>query len=279
MGAIGIAVRRWWRRVRYLVRARQMEADLAEEMRAHRELMARDLERQGLAADVTTRVRAFGNDALAINQARDVWFPPALQDISQDLRFAVRMLAKDRRFTVAAVIALALGIGVNNSVFAIINAALIKDAPFDDAERLISIRSIDARGRQAGVSLAEFRDLSAQSSGFEGLGADASGPINLSADGLAPERLRGAYLSASTLTLLRTRPVLGRPFVEDDDRPGASPVVILGHGAWLRRYGGDPSVVGRTVKVNGTPAVIIGVMPPGFRYPFIAETSRRWGSR
>ncbi len=128
---------RWVRRLAFLLRRRRHEDELAEEMAVHREMARELLERDGLstAAARDASQRAFGSDALAMNRARDVWVLPWFQDISQDLRFAVRMLVKDWRFTVAAVAALALGIGVNASVFAVINAALLKDMPFDDAGR------------------------------------------------------------------------------------------------------------------------------------------------
>ena len=126
---------RWIRRLAFLVRRDRHEDELAEEMALHRQMAREALERDGLNAAEARNAsqRAFGNDALAMNRARDVWVWPWFQDISQDFRFAIRMLVKDRRFTVAAVAALALGIGVNASVFAVINAALLKDMPFDDA--------------------------------------------------------------------------------------------------------------------------------------------------
>ena len=150
-------------RIRYAFHHRQHDDDLREEMALHREMTRRQYEERGLtleAADAASR-RAFGNDALARNQARDVWIAPPLQDISQDVRFAVRMLVKDRRFTIAAIVALALGIGVNNSVFAIFNASAIKDVPFDEPERLTSIRTVDTRGREGGLSLPNSRTSSA----------------------------------------------------------------------------------------------------------------------
>ena len=242
-------------------------------MALHRQMAREALERDGLNAAEARNAsqRAFGNDALAMNRARDVWVWPWFQDISQDIRFAIRMLVKDRRFTVAAVAALALGIGVNASVFAVINAALLKDMPFDDAARLVAINTINAQGREEGVPVLDLPDYAAGTTVFEGLAASSGGAMNISGESQPAERFRGAYLSANTFSLLRLAPILGRDFRPEDDRPGAPAVMLLGHGAWLRRYGGDPAVVGRSVRVNGIPTVIIGVMPPDVRYPFIAE--------
>jgi putative ABC transport system permease protein len=264
---------RWMRRILYLGRRRRAEDELAEEMAAHR-AMARDaLERDGLGAAEARDAsqRTFGNDALAMNRARDVWVWPRFQDISQDVRFAVRMLVKDRRFTFAAVAALALGIGVNASVFAVINAALFKDMPFEDPARLVAINTINAQGREEGVPVADLADYIAGTTAFEGLAASTGGTMNIGDASLPAERFRGAYITANTFSVLRVAPLVGRDFRPDDDRPGAPAVVLLGHGAWLRRYGADPSVVGRAVRVNGVPSVIVGVMPPDVRYPFIAE--------
>jgi putative ABC transport system permease protein len=202
-----------------------------------------------------------------------------------DLRLAIRLLLKDRRFTIAAIVALGLGIGLNTSVFAIINAAFLRDLPLPEPHRLVAIQFRDARqavpgrdiyGPVAGnavvaVSYHDLRDWREQTASFEGIAANAPGTMNLSDDGGAPERLRGSYLTANTFRVLRVAPILGRDFVDDDDRPGAPGVVMLGFAAWQNRYGGDPSVIGRRVRVNDVPATIIGVMPRGFNYPFVDQ--------
>lgn len=191
--------------------------------------------------------------------------------LGQDLRLAFRLLAKDRRFTIAAVVALGLGIGVNTTVFATINAAMLRDVPFDEPEQLVGLRTRDARGSDAGVSYPDFVDWRQATSAFAGLAAETSGVMNLSEEGRSPERFRGAYVSANTFRLLRTAPVLGRDFLPEDDRPGTPAVLLVSHGVWQSRYGGDPAVIGRAVRVNDVPATVIGIMPAGFRYPFINE--------
>jgi predicted permease len=202
-----------------------------------------------------------------------------------DIRLAARVLAKDRRFTLAAVIALGLGIGLNTSVFAIINAALLRDVPFDKPARLIAIQFRDTRaaqpgrdlwGRTAGgavvaVSYEDLRDWRGGTSSFEGLAANTGGTMNISDDGTPAERFRGAYVTANLFRLLRVAPILGRDFVDQDEQANAPGVLMLGYGVWQSRYGGDPSVIGRTVRVNDVPATIIGVMPDGFKYPFIDQ--------
>ena len=99
---------------------------------------------------------------------------------------------------------------------------------------------------------------------LEGIGVSINAVMNLSDDDLAPERLRGTYISTNTFSLLRSKPVLGRDFLPEDDRAGAPPVVVVGYRVWQRRYGGDPSVIGRTVRINSVASTIVGVMPANF---------------
>src|SRR5712692_4878792 len=163
--------------------------------------------------------------------------------IWQDVRFALRLLVKDKWFTLVAAIALALGIGVNNTVFTFVNAVLIRGLPFDDADRIMAIGSRDrVRARDMGVSFADFKDWSAASS-FVGLAAYTGSTANVSDEGRTPERFSGVIISACTFKLIRQQPILGRDFLPEDDRPGAPVVVILGNGVWKNRYGSDRSIL------------------------------------
>ena len=263
---------RFLRRVWYLVRRRSLDDALAEELELHRELAQRDLERQGSATPeaIAESRRRLGNATLVRDDARDVWGWTWLFDVGHDLRFAARMLIKDRRFTVAVVLALGLGIGVNNSVFTIINAALIRDVPFERPERLLDLGLLNRDGRDVGLSYPDYRDW-AQATTLEGIGVSVDGIMNVSDEGRPPARLRGTYVSVDTFGLLRARPMLGRAFLPEDDEPGAPPVAVLGYGVWQDRYGGNPSIVGRTVRINGVTSVVVGVMAARFTYPFISE--------
>jgi predicted permease len=273
MGVSLSTLRRLLRRLRFLLHLDRHEADLAEEMAFHREQARRVLEAHGATpaeAEIASR-RRFGSDGLAMNRSRDVWIPPWLQDITQDLRFAGRLLVKDRRFTIAAVTALALGIGVNASVFTVIRGALLDDMPFDEADRLVALGTLDQQGRDDGVPVLDVQDYAESVRALSSLAASTGGTLTISGESEPAERFRAAYVSANTFALLRVRPIVGRDFVAEDEVPGAEPVVMLGHGAWVRRYSGDHSIVGRTIRVNGRPTTIVGVMPPEFRFPFIAE--------
>jgi hypothetical protein len=192
--------------------------------------------------------------------------------IWQDLRFATRLLVKDKWFTLVAVAALALGIGVNATVFTFVNAVLIRGLPFTDPDRIMAIGSYDpVRARDLGVSYLDFTDWRSATTRFEGLAAYTGATMNVSDEGRPPERFSGTFISANGFGLLGQAPVLGRDFRADDDRPGASAVVILGSGLWKNRYGGDPGVIGRVIRINDAPSVVIGVMPDGFKFPQNAD--------
>ena len=195
---------------------------------------------------------------------------PGLSGLYQDVSFAIRMLVKDRRFTVAAVVALALAIGVNSSVFKLVNAALIRDLPFDRADRLVSIGWTDGMGLGA-ISYPDYVEWRDATTAFEGLAATTNTVMNVSEPDLVPERFRGTFVSANTLRVLRVKPMFGRDFLPDDERPGAPAVVMLGYGTWQHRYNGDPGVIGRLIRVNDVQSTIVGVMPPRFTFPFNNE--------
>jgi predicted permease len=189
----------------------------------------------------------------------------------QDLRFAIRLLVKDRGFTAVAVLALGLGIGVNATVFTFVNAVLIRGLPFNDPDRIVVVVSRDARNRDRGASWADFEDWRRATRTFTGLSAFSGQTMNVSDEGRTPERFVGPYISANAFKLIGQQPLIGRDFLPDDDRPGAGAVVILGNGVWKNRYGSDSSVLGRTIKVNEVPATVIGVMPEGFKFPNNAD--------
>jgi predicted permease len=186
----------------------------------------------------------------------------------QDIRFAARLLVKDRWFTCAAVTALALGIAVNAVVFTLVNAVLLRGLPFPDPRQMVAISTRDGRGGQRGVSIADFEDLRAGSTLMSDMALVFFANLNVSDDsGQPPDRFSGPYISSNIFRILGQQPMLGRSFTDGDDRPGADPVVMLGYGMWKTRYGGDPSMIGKALKVNGLPVTVVGVMPEDMRFP------------
>ncbi len=187
----------------------------------------------------------------------------------EDLRFAFRMLSKDPKFTGVVVLALALGIGANTTVFTLVNAVLFRGLPFERADRIMHISStLVSRGdNRLGVSYPDFKDWKVQTKTFQDLGAFTLETVNLSDQGNVPERYSGGRITANTFSMLGQKPLLGRDFLLDEDKPGTATVVILGHGIWKTRYGKDPGIIGRAIRVNDIPATVIGVMPEGMKFP------------
>jgi putative ABC transport system permease protein len=189
----------------------------------------------------------------------------------QDLRFAVRLLVKDRWFTAMAAVVLALGIGANNAVFTIVNAVLLRSLPFSNADQLMFVATRDNRGRDMGVSVKDFNDWQSSARTFSHMSFVFSGSFNVGEEGRIPEQYFGSYVSANFFKMLEVSPVLGRDFSSDEDRPGSAAVVLISGNVWKQRYGGDPSVVGRTIRLNSLTSTIIGVMPEGMRFPNEAD--------
>jgi putative ABC transport system permease protein len=185
----------------------------------------------------------------------------------QDLRYAVRLLLKDRWFTLVAALVLALGIGANNAIFTIVNAVLLRSMPFPRSEQLTVIQTRDARGQQSGVSLLDFDDWRAASRALSGMTLVFSGSFNVSDEGRIAEQYPGAYVSANYFELIGVAPILGRDFGPGDDGPGGPPVVMLSNAVWQQRYGGEPGVLGTPIRLNGVTATIIGVVPQGLGFP------------
>ena len=180
----------------------------------------------------------------------------------QDLRHAVRRLYKDRSLTFMAVAALSLGIGANSTVFTFVNAVLIRGLPFEEPDEIMHLATrLVSEGQNRGVSYPNFVDWREQTTTFTDLAAFAGGTANLSDNDHAPERVTGFLVSANTFRLLRQPVLLGRDFLPEESERGADRVVILGYEVWQNRYGGDPDVIGRMLRVNEEPSTIVGVMP------------------
>jgi predicted permease len=261
----------WWQR---LCNQDRLERELDAELRYHFDREVADNLRMGMSEDEARR-RArldLGGDDLLKENCRDARGTRWVDDTAQDLRFAARLLLKDRRFTFPAVLALALGIGMNGTMFTIVNA-MTRGLPNDGAERLMSIHARDGVGRWRGfgVSYLDFRDFQAATKTFAGLAAFSQSSSTLGDHGRAVERISAAYVSANAFQLLGERPIQGRDFVSQDDQPGAPCVVILGSGIWTTRYNGDRAVIGRRVRVDGVSCTVIGVMPHGFRFPVVSD--------
>jgi putative ABC transport system permease protein len=187
----------------------------------------------------------------------------------EDVRFGLRTLAKNPGFTAVAVTALALGIGVNATVFSLANAILFKNLPFANSDKVLYIVSTNAskpRSNRA-FSYPNYRDLRAQVKSFDAVGASTEVSANISDHTASPEGYNGARVSANTFSVIGQKPIAGRDFQPADEQTGAPPVAILSYKVWENRYGKDLSVIGRTVRIDEEPTTIIGVMPARMDFP------------
>ena len=191
-----------------------------------------------------------------------------------DLRYAGRTLVKNPGFAALTILCLALGIGVNSTIFSVVDTVAIRPLPFREPDRLVALTTThQANGIERGnVSYLDLQDWRARTHAFAEMAAVTGRSLTLS-DGDEPERFNGATVTWNMFPMLGIQPILGRQIRPDEDTPGGPRVVLLSHGVWQRRYASDPGIIGRSITVNGNPHTVIGVMPPKFQYP---ERAQLW---
>ncbi len=184
-----------------------------------------------------------------------------------EMRYSLRRLLKSPGFTAVAVVALALGIGANTAIFSVVNAVLLRRLPFAQADRLAMVFESSPRGKRDNVvNPANFLAWRDRNHSFEQLAAFIDFPVSLSGGG-EPEQVYCLAITKDFFSILRVNPLMGRTFTAEEDAPNGPNAVILSHALWQRRFGSDPGIVGKVVRVNSKDQVVAGVMPPGFRLP------------
>jgi predicted permease len=204
-----------------------------------------------------------------MDESRDARGVTFLSTLAHDLRYGVRLMRRTPGFAATAALTVALGIGATTAMFSVVYGVVLKDLPYGDAERLVNIWSTAPRRglARAYAGMANVYDFKARNHVFEDIAAlRAVANFNLTGAG-EPERLNGTRVSANLFPLLRVTPLLGRTFTEDEDEIGHEHVALLGYGLWQRRFGGDASIVGRSISLNGEPYVVVGVMRRDFAFP------------
>ena len=189
-----------------------------------------------------------------------------MSDLLKDLRFAVRSLRRSPGFTAGAVATLALGIGANAAIFTLVRGVLLRPLPFPEPAALVSIREAHEKYGSMVASPPNYLDFKAQSRSFQSMGAFATSSLVLSGAGEA-EQLAGTFVTSGFFESLGVRPLQGRTLERAETEPPSTRVVVLGHGVWARRFGSDPAIVGRSIRLNGEPYTVVGVMPASFRMP------------
>jgi predicted permease len=265
----------WRSEIRKLLVELDLDPVIVEELAQHLD----DFYQEALASGATpeeaeclTRAELSGSDAL--RQARS-WIEPTtlganrrsnmIADLWQDLRYGLRQLRLHPGFTAVATLTLALGVGANTAIFSLMDSVLLKLLPVNDPEQLVAVGHVNNTGEQRrGFSYPAYKDLQERNQALSGLIAYSGAKINLS-EGGQTERVDGQLVSGNYFSLLGVQPIIGRAFTEADNlTPGAHPVAILSYGFWSRRFADDPSVVGKTVRLNSIPYTVIGVAPAGF---------------
>ncbi len=195
-----------------------------------------------------------------------------LSTFVSDIRFGLRTLWKNRGITVLAVLCLGIGVGLNATMFSVVDGVLIQSLPFQDPDRIIEIREArPTTGSFSGVSYPAFVDLRDAAQSFDAVAATQNRSLTISDGSGEPERYLGGAVSWNLHQMLGTHPILGRAFQPADDVPGAAPVVMLGHAIWTRRYNADPGIINRRILINARPHTVIGVMPENFAFPEIQK--------
>ncbi len=183
----------------------------------------------------------------------------------QDARFALRLLRKSPAFTVAAILTLALGIGANTAIFSVVNGVLLRPLPYQEPERLVFIWEGTPTFPEMSVSVPDFVDWRERQRSFTDLAAFRTGAFDLSGVE-TPERVGTRFVSDSFLTVLGVKPAMGRDFLREEDTLGGPPVVMLSHGFWVRRYGQDRSILGKSLTLDGIPHTVVGILPADFQF-------------
>ncbi|HYL38089.1 MAG TPA: ABC transporter permease [Bryobacteraceae bacterium] len=251
------------KRLRALWRRSQLDHDLDDELSFHLAMKAEE------TGDAWNARRSLGNPTALKETVRELWTLTFFETCWQDVRYALRTLAKSPGFTIVAVAALALGIGVNTTVYTVVSSALRFSMGVDHIERLVLVGMTDASRRSPGgfQSALDFRELRAQVRSIPSLAAYRLVPANVSDGSALPERYSRVQISVNGLTITGSKPLLGRGFTGADELPDATPVVLLTYHVWQDRYGKDPSILGRKLRIDEVPRTVIGVMPPNIRFP------------
>jgi predicted permease len=253
-------------------RRRDQDADLANELDAHLQYEIDDFLAQGLSGEEATR-RAHLKLGSTARIREDLWnwnsFRP-LEGFLRDLSYAARTLSRTPGFAIMAILVMALGIGANTALFTVVHSVLLKPLPFADPDHLVMLyeRAVDGKYPWNVIAPGVYAEWQKHAQSFERMAIFGEGSYNLSGDsGQLPERIESTRASAEFLPTLGVSPAYGRVFDTADDRPQAEATVVLSWGLWKRRFGGDPSIVGRNILLDGKRYTVIGILPASFAYP------------
>jgi predicted permease len=260
-------IQQLWLRLQTLLRGGRAAQQLDDEVQFHLDQQIAENIAAGMSREKAREVamRTFGNVTLVQEDARRTWGWTWLEQFAQDLRFGARSLRKSPGFAAVAILTLALGIGANTAIFSVVNAVLLRPLPYPDADRLAIIWSGLGSVNRAVASTYELYEIRQRTREFDQIGGIWVTNGTLPGEG-DPEQVKIGVVTSNFLSILCPRPALGRFFQAQDEAPNAAWAIVLSHGAWARRFGSDPSVVGKSVRYGDASAVVIGVLPEDFRF-------------
>jgi putative ABC transport system permease protein len=252
---------------KFLQRSRR-DSDLENEIQGHLRMAAQDRMDRGETreqAEASARCET-GNIGLIKEVTREMWGWTSLERLLQDLRFGARMLRKNPGSTVVSLLTLALGVGASTAIFSVVYGVLLRPLSYEKPEQIVRVWEVDGKGHRMQVADPNFDDLQAQNHTLQALARFHSGIESVSG-GAEPKRLRVASVSRDFFTITGVRPALGRLFVAEDQHPGAAPVVLVSYSYWRQSLNGVLDFSTLKLNVEGKAASVIGVLPPGFRFP------------
>jgi len=261
-------------RLRSLFRRRRVEQELGDELRFHLEKLTEERIAIGMTPEEAqyTALRELGGVEQIKEECRDMRRVNYIESFLQDVRYALRMLAKNPGFTAVAVLTLALGTGANTAIFSVVNTVLLRPLPYKDANRLVTVWG---RNRAQGfdtdqVSPLDFADWRSQNRVFESMAASTDVVYTLTGAG-EPELLIAYSFSADFFHVLGVPPLVGRTFLLEEEQPGRNNVAVLSYSLWQSRFGGRRDLVGKSISLDGAPYTVVGIMPPAFQYPTFTQ--------
>jgi predicted permease len=273
----------WFQRLAGLFHRQKRDAELAEELESHLQLHIEEKLRAGMTPEAARRdaLIKLGGIEQTKEQYRDQRGLPLVESFLRDLRFGARLLAKDRAFTATAALTLCLGIGANTAIFSVVNAALLRPLPYQDADRLVMVweQNLHRGWFENIVSAANFLDWKKQNDVFTDMAAFESNYFTLTGEN-KPEEVAGERVTANLFSVLKVTPFRGRLFLPEEEKRGNA-AAILSYGLWQQRYGGDPTLVGKPITVNGQRLPVVGILSASFFDDYsasFAERSRLWVS-
>ena len=242
------------------------DAELQDELQSVLQMHIDDNLRSGLSPEQARRqaLIKLGSIDQVTEAYREQRGVPILETMAQDVRFALRGMRKNLGFTAVALFTLALGIGANTALFSVVNGVLLNPLPYPHPEQLVILFGKTKEFEHASVSYPNYLDWEKQSHSFSSMAAFRGENFNVTNQD-EPERLQGYMVSATFFSTLGVSPIMGRTISAQEDMPGGAPVALIGEGLWKRKFGASPSVLGRTMVLNGTGYAIIGVVPASFR--------------